>query len=81
MIESMLTTTDNPFDPFDQYDDWLAYDINMGYNTAAYLARITITSSELSLVDQLMSINVAIDEIINENVLGIYKKVSKEIQT
>lgn len=71
----MLTTTDNPFDPFTHFDDWRAYDEDKGYYTCAYLARITISSDELSLVDEQVAIELAIDEIVKENILGIYKKV------
>lgn len=80
MIQSMLTTTDNPYDPFDDYDDWLAFDIRQGYNTPAYLARLTITSDELSEPDQYLAIEDAIDQIVSENFSGIYKKVSKNIE-
>lgn len=79
MMQSMLTTTDNPYDPFDDFDQWLAYDNNKGYNTSGLLARITITSDELSEPDQYLAIENAIDEIVLENVLGIYKKVSKDV--
>lgn len=77
MSEFMLTTIDNPFDPFTEYDDWYRYDIDMGYHTCAYLARIANTSHELSDADEEVEINNAIDEIVRLNVLGIYKKVSK----
>lgn len=79
MNQSMLTTTDNPYDPFDDFDNWLAYDNSKGYNTSGLLARITITSDELSEPDQYLAIDQAIDNIISENYLGIYKKVSKDI--
>ncbi len=72
----MLTTTDNPFDPFTQFDDWYGYDRSMGYNTPAYLARVLITSDEMSDADIDLAIEYAIDEIVNENILGVYKKVS-----
>ena len=75
--EYMLTTVDNPFDPFTQFDEWLAYDIKMGYNTSAFLARIAKVSNELSLPDQDIAIQDAIDEIVNENVLGMWKKVAR----
>lgn len=74
----MLTTMDNPYDPFDDYDEWFAYDSRMGYHTPSFLARIVVTSDELSESDQNVAVDVAIDEIINENVSGIYKKVSRE---
>lgn len=76
---SMLTTIDNPFDPFTQFDEWLSFDEEKGYMTCEYLARIAKTSSDLSETDQNQEIERAIDEIIDLNVLGIYKKVTKEL--
>ena len=74
----MLTTIDNPFNPFTQFDDWLAYDEQKGYNTCAYLARIAKTSEELSALDEEMAIDSAIDEIVSYNILGIYQKITKQ---
>ena len=74
--EHMLTTTDNPFDPFTQFDEWYQYDRAAGYFTTEFLARIAFTSHELSEADESLAIEQAIDEIVNENVLGIYRKVS-----
>lgn len=76
--EYMLTTVDNPYDPFTHFDEWLRYDIGKGYNTCNYLARVVQTSNELS--DELndRAINDAIDEICEYNWLGIYKKVTKD---
>lgn len=74
-----LTTTDNPYDPITQFDDWYAYDELQGYGTAAYLGRIAKTSNDLSALDQAIAVEEAIDDIIKLNVLGIYKKVVKEI--
>ena len=71
----MLTTVDNPFNPFTQFDDWLHFDESKGYFTCAYLARIAKTSDDLSDSEQNLAILNAIDEIIHMNVLGIYKKV------
>ena len=76
MVEHMLTTVDNPYDPFTQFDAWYSFDVAMGYHTSAYLARITITSDELSETDQSLAIERAIDEIVKENILGVYRKVS-----
>lgn len=76
MKESMLTTVDNPFNPFTQYDSWYAFDQRMGYHTTEFLARIVKTSDELSETDQSIAIEDAIDEIVRENILGIYRKVT-----
>lgn len=75
MKEVMLTTIDNPFDPFTQFDEWKAFDEQKGYFTCAYLARIVKTSDELSEADEDLAIEQAIDEIVRLNVLGIYRKV------
>lgn len=74
----MLTTVDNPFDPFTQWDEWYAYDEGRGYHTCSLLARVSITSDELSEADQLLTLQDAIDEVVNENVSGIHRKVSRD---
>jgi hypothetical protein len=73
--EYMLTTVDNPFDPFSQWDEWYAWDMNAGYHTPGFLARIVRTSYDLSEGDQHLAIQQAIDEIVQENVLGVFRKV------
>lgn len=76
-IEYMLTTVDNPFDPFDQFDEWYEYDSQMGYHTPSFLDRIANVSNELSEPDQVLAIQNAIDEIVQENVSGMWRKVSR----
>jgi len=63
MIESMLTTTDNPFSPFDEFEAWFAYDVRSGYHTPSYLARVLVSSTELSQADQALAMEEAIDRI------------------
>jgi hypothetical protein len=77
---SMLTTVDNPFDPFDDFDAWYLWDTEKGYDSSGYLARILVTSDELSEGDQDDVREIAIDEIISENLFGVYKKVTKEFE-
>jgi len=79
MQVAMLTTTDNPYDPFDNFDEWYNYDTAMGYHTTSYLARITVNSEEISETDQNVAIENAIDEIFSMNILGIYKKVTRKM--
>lgn len=74
MEEYMLTTSDNPFDPFTQFDEWYAFDVRHGYNTCAYLARVLVTSDELSEEDQDMALDTAINAILELNVTGNYVK-------
>jgi hypothetical protein len=75
--EYMLTTVDNPFNPFTRFDEWLEYDMRLGYNTSAFLGRIARVSPDLSEPDQALAIQNAIDEIVSENVSGMWRKVSR----
>lgn len=75
----MLTTEDNPYDPFTQFDEWYSFDERHGYHTCGYIDRIVSGSSELSPDDQNYAMNEAIDEILKYNVFGNYKKVTKDI--
>jgi len=79
MRDAMLTTIDNPFDPFDDFDNWRAYDEAKGYHSCGYVARIAATSDALSKVDEQIEIEKAIDEIVDMNVFGLYKKVVRNI--
>ena len=76
--ELFITTEDNPYDPFTQWDEWYAFDVSKGYNTCAYLARVSYSSDELSEEDQDLAINEAIDEIIKFNLTGNYKIVTNK---
>ena len=80
IVESMLTTTDNPHNPFDDYPAWFSFDARRGYHTASFLARLVVTSENISDADQRLAIEQAIDEIVAENITGLYKKVTKEFQ-
>ena len=73
--ECMLTTLDNPYNPFEQFTHWLLFDKEQGYNTCEYLARIAYLSDDMTQKEENEEIERAIDEIIFTNPLPIYKKV------
>ena len=74
----MLTTFDNPYDPFEQFTSWFLFDVEKGYNTCSRLARIAKTSDQLSEKDNDEEVEKAIDEIIKYDFMNVYKKVSKQ---
>lgn len=79
MAKTFVTTIDNPYDYWTQFDDWYTFDTQKGYNTCAYIARIANTSQESSEKDYEEDVNDAVNEILRLNVLGIYvKTVEKE---
>jgi hypothetical protein len=75
MSTHMLSTIDNPYNPFTQYDEWYAFDTRAGYHSTSFLARIVKSSPDLSEADQSLAIEQAIDEVIRENVTGMFIRV------
>lgn len=78
MRQCALTTFDNPFDPFEQFTSWFLFDVEKGYNTCGYLARIAQTSEVYSEVENNVVIENAIDDIIKYDFMNIYRKVTRQ---
>ena len=77
MADCILTTVDNPYDPFTNFEEWYKYDMIHGYDTCGYLARVANTSENLSDEINEDEIDYAMDQIINTEPL-LYKKVFKD---
>ena len=67
--EIKITTFDNPFSPFTQFDEWYQFDTRRGYDTLGLINRMTLSSSQLSLEDQ--------DRILEETMIAIVKLFPK----
>lgn len=75
--ECMLTTIDNPYDPFEQFTLWMLFDNEKGYNSSGRLMRIANLTDDMSQAEINEEIERAIDEIIFYDPLNIYKKVRR----
>ena len=80
-MKTMLTTIDNPFNPFKDFDSWFLFDVEKGYRYCAYLARIAKTSNEFTEQEEDEEIERAIDEIIKYDFMNIYVKVKEDTET
>nr|DAG29176.1 MAG TPA: hypothetical protein [Caudoviricetes sp.] len=78
MAQCMLTTFDNPYNPFDDFTKWWLWDVTHGYNSCALLARVSGNKDELTDEEQSASIEKAIDSIIDCDFFHVYKKVKSE---
>jgi hypothetical protein len=76
MEAHMLTTIDNPYNPFTHYNEWMAWDIRMGYNTNGMLARLAKTSDALSDSENEEEAERAMNRIIELDPLGLFIKIS-----
>ena len=74
----MISTIDNPFNYFSDFDRWLEFDTSHGYYSLQYLARIANASYEMSDAQYEAEIRKAIDEILKFNVTGMYVKIEED---
>lgn len=72
----MLTTTDNPYNPFTQFDQWYDYDLLAQHNSCGMLAIFAKTCDEFTEEQNNEIINEAIEEICELN--PIYVGVSED---
>ena len=77
-MASMLSTIDNQFDPFDEFDQWFAQDVLLGHNCCGLLDRFAFTSPALSDFQNSEEIEQAIDSIVANDMTGLYIKVTKD---
>lgn len=75
----MLSTIDNPFNPFEDYSSWLMFDKEKGYDSAERLMRIAKITDDMTQKEENEEIERAIDEIIKYDFLNVYTKVSKTL--
>lgn len=68
--ELMLSTSDNPFNPFTQPDEWFVFDLSKGYNTLSYLATIAEVNDEGFDRENTLAINEAIYDAVRLNLTG-----------
>lgn len=75
MAKYMISTRDNPYDPYENFDAWFMFDIDKGYNSCGLLARVAHTSDALSEEENDLIVEKAIDEIIKYDFQNIYTKI------
>ena len=74
----MITTVDNPFDPFIDYKNWFLFDAEKGYYTTSKLARLIKTEEGMTEKEEFEEIERAIDRLIEIDPLDIYQKVTRD---
>lgn len=74
----MLTTYDNPYDPFTEFSKWYVFDTVHGYDCCGYIDRMANTSPGFTHVENNRTIEEAIDNLIASDFLHIYRKVYNE---
>ena len=77
---TFVTTTDNPFNYFKQFELWKEFDEKIaGYNTCSYVGRIAVLSPELSPVEMDHAQEDAVDEICEMDLRFISPVTGEEV--
>lgn len=71
----MLTTVDNPYNPFTDFKKWYMFDNMHGYDCCGYIDRAVVTSSAFTDRENNQLIEEAIDDLLDADFLHRYKKV------
>lgn len=81
MKETALTTIDNPYSPFSQFDDWYNYDTEKHYDCCGYIDRMKeVLKEETSYLSEEAEdkvIDSVIDTIVDTDPTGMFIKVEK----
>ena len=64
MMNIALTTSDNPYSPFDDWDKWYRFDESHGYHSCSLLARVAKDSIGLPPNENDLIVEQAIDLIV-----------------
>ena len=70
----MLTTIDNPYDPFEQFALWYMFDLEKGYDCSSRIARLANFSDDMSEEEVNAENERVIDEIIKHDPINVFVK-------
>ena len=78
MDTHLLTTIDNPYDPFDDFVRWFEFDELTGYRTCEKVAKLAKVYSGMSEEEISNAIEKAMDTIVENDFTGLYRKVDRK---
>ena len=76
MDTPFLTTYNNPYNPYTDFDQWILFDSLRGYNCCGIVARLAPSSPKLSDTENDRFLDAALDNFVKHDFLGLYVKVT-----
>lgn len=73
--EFMLSTIDNPYDPFEQFTLWHLFDKEKGYDSCERLMRLVDIHEDMTPQELDAATDEAMDKLIEEDVMNVFVKV------
>ena len=71
----MLTTVNNPHNPFDDWSRWYKRDLDLGYDTCGLLARMSFRAEDIDDDETAMAV---MADIIRNNFSGVHVMVTRD---
>jgi len=71
----LISTSDNPYNPWTQFSEWFVWDETNGYHTCQKLARLCEFTDDLGDTEELLSYYDAAEKMLQYNFTGNYIKV------
>lgn len=75
--ECMITTFDNPYNPFEQFTLWHLFDKEKGYDSSERVMRLANISDDMTQKEVDEEIERAIDLLIEIDFTNTYKKLTR----
>jgi len=75
-----ITTVDNPYDPFENFNEWYRFDCDKGYGSCQILDRLTSVSDRMTEKEMNSELERGIDELVKADPLNIYAKVVRNFE-
>ena len=66
MRRHMLSTSDNPWNPFTQFDEWNAFDLRAGYHSLQLAARSVVFPYGASPADESLALEYGLQDLMEE---------------
>ena len=77
--ETMLTTFDNPYDPFEEFTLWLMFDKEKGYDTCERMMRFANITEDMTQKEIDEEVERAMDKLIELDFTNTFKKVTRQV--
>ena len=78
MREVAISTFDNPYDPFENFDEWYRYDCDKGYGSCQILANLTEVFEGMTPKEFNEEMERGIDQLLIADPVNLYTKVVRE---
>lgn len=77
MAAYMLTTVDNPFNPFEDFNRWYMWDESHGYKSCERIARLAKSTAGMSSEEIDEVVEEAIDKVVLNDFTTLFRKVDE----